>query len=169
MSKQVSFFASKADLLELHQLMVEDGFWLVPRQTSTEAHPPAVKLCDQAFSEFGQIHLLPDDLAVVEAMYVPSSNNPSVDVLSIRTSPVIIYNIPAHDDGVLREGRYYFAMEKDHSLWTFANRRFVRLAKIVKKWRKTDRFRFQVGPDACRLVEQGLAELWHHQLKLGLA
>jgi hypothetical protein len=168
MGLQIGFYAIEKDHDTLLQLAEEKGLVALPELIPVNAKPKAYAPTEFKLPD-GQsrFYLLASDIQVDDSFYGRTQYDPSQAVLLNRTVPIIEFTPSTRKKDEVEPGRLYIAMEKDDRYYSIVRKKYDLLAREVRKWARTDQFRFYVGPHTAELTKDGTVDLmWgRHRLK----
>lgn len=172
MGQQVGFYIDKEDSKLLLGLAEDIGFLALPEivihdpeETNIETSSPTKFVIPEGQDYF---YLLPKTFSVVEAFYEELTSTPLVWKLMDHKSPVVQLKLCPQLDHQIYNGRIYLNTELNDVRYSIVKERYSSLANCIRKWEKTDRFGFYVGPHTANSVREGDIVLKHfrHELKV---
>jgi hypothetical protein len=157
---QVGFFADRKDFGDLLAVAQEIGLLVVPRCIERGTRPAAISPSELRGTDaiFGLFvggtttkHLVYEELPKPEreSMLI-SRNSPVIEVMKCMTKR-----------GSIANGRIYFNTSKHVAHYEEIRKAYERLARHIRKWDKTARYRFYVGPHTTMEVRTGRLKLDH--------
>lgn len=172
MGQQVGFYANSEDSINLLEKAENLGLVGIPAIIYNDPEEVIIdSFSPQNFgcsSEQDCFYLIPDTLSTVEAFYEEIDSDVPTWRLMDYVSPVIQFKPSLQKDNCINNGRIYFNMESDDPRYLIVEKKYIAFSKIIRKWRKTDRFGFHVGPNTAEMATHGEIILKHlrHDLKV---
>jgi hypothetical protein len=169
-SHQIGFYTIDDDETALCQRAEEVGLVAIPEYVPTDTTPkptPPTKLAADKGARGW--YLLPDTLAPVEAFYREVPSDPGQSRIMGQASPVIQFLRSPCDGRCVYNGRLYLATAHDDPRYPAVKKTYDQLVRFVRKWTRTDRFGFYVGPRTAEMARRGEIRLMHHQIELIVA
>ena len=170
MGKQIVFYAIGQDYRDLLNFLQNNGLKVLPEIIHTDTEIQSV-LPDQFWISDSQefFYLLPDTLSDVEALYVEMAINPSLSKLNPYASPVIELTPCKSKNNQVYDGRFYLELDPNDRFYSVILKKYNKVARYIRKWKKTDQFGFYVAPHTAELAKEGKIRLMHHQIELKVA
>lgn len=170
LGQQVGFYMVGEDESYFLQFAEQIGLKAIPAVINTgESVGPLAPTEFLMSAEQDAFFLLPETLTTENVLYQKVTPNPSRSILMTDASPAIEFMPSPREGELLFNGRIYFGMDKDYINYREAKKRYDQLARQVRKWPRTDKFNFHVGPRAAELARQGQLHLMHFKRELRLA
>lgn len=167
MSKQIGFYAVEEDHQFLLKLAEQADLCAIPKKSLVNTTViPVSPTQFQVLDEEDSFYLLPKALTIGDVLYSPMPTTPSYQILLARVSPVIQFNICSKQNNKVYNGRFYLNLEQNDANYSLLEEKYKSLERQIRKWARTDQFRFYVGPQTIKLVLTGEVHLMHHLVEL---
>lgn len=170
MGQQTGFYATSKDYEIVLQRIEELGLICVPRAV----RPGASVVFSHAKNfvlakNHPSYYVLPQELCAEDLAFLDLAVNPPMLRVNPHSSPAIEVAPCPMKEGALQNGRIHLALSPDHYLYSTLVKKYNQLVTPIRKWAKTDKFGFYVGPDASATASRGGIKLMHHIRELHVA
>jgi hypothetical protein len=158
MGQQTGFFTLEEDN---RSLLAVPGMHAIPAELPTGSPvEPVAPLDFQRPEGLAVFYLLPAGVPPDAAVYEPMAA-PGRSVLIPRKSAVIQFVTCRREGDAIDDGRIYFDTPRSNVWFGDVRRAYERLSRLIKRWPRTDRFRFFVGPTAAQGAQAHKLRLLH--------
>lgn len=172
MGRQVGFFVNRQDLHSLLLKSEEAGLRAVqqmfPDRAEIESVPPTLFVLPESQD---RLYLMPGEFqtSMLKRKTVWWNGSNMIKIL-LADNPVIEFIPSPYKNYIVGPpGRIYFNLLKEDARYDLVMKQYNRLARYIRKWPYTDKFRYYVGPRTSEEVRAGRLKLMYHRLELKLA
>lgn len=169
MGLQIGFYAIGEDHWSLLEFAQKIDLVAIPAAIDTGE--PVQPVPPMAFAIAGgqqsdPFYLLPGTLRPQDVLYERVTATPSRSKVMTDASPVIQFKPSPYAGDQVYNGRCYFGMSREYIHYDLARTMYDKLARQIRKWARTDRHRFYVGPYTAKQAHAGQIRLMHSQWEL---